>query len=82
MRGGGGGDLSPKEKAFFLQLMASLRDACSLNDVTVMYYMILFPMRCSTTVQHGNWLKIYPKKTLLYHFLAETAMFRGSSFAI
>ena len=37
---------------------------------------------CSTTVQHGNWLKTYPKKTLLYHFHAEKALFKGPNFAI
>ena len=26
---------------------------------------------CRTTVQHGNWLKTYHKKTLLYHFNVE-----------
>ena len=28
----------------------------------------------STTVQHGNWLKTYPKKTLFYNFHAEKAL--------
>ena len=37
---------------------------------------------CSTTVQHGNWLKTYPKKTLLYHFHAEKALFKGPKSAI
>ena len=36
----------------------------------------------STNVQHGNWLKTYPKKTLLYHFHAEKALFKGPNFAI
>ena len=31
---------------------------------------------CSTTVQGGNWLKTYPKKTILYHFHAEKALFK------
>ena len=31
---------------------------------------------CSTTVQCGNWLKTYPKKTILYHFHAEKALFK------
>ena len=30
---------------------------------------------CSTTVQCGNWLKTYPKKSLLCHFHAEKALF-------
>ena len=37
---------------------------------------------CSTTVQHGNWLKTYPKKILLYHFHAEKALFKGPKSAI
>ena len=37
---------------------------------------------CSTTVQHGNWLKTYPEKTLSYHFHAEKALFKGPKSAI
>ena len=32
---------------------------------------------CSTEVQHGNWVKTCPKKTFLYHFHAEKALFKG-----
>ena len=37
---------------------------------------------CCTTVQHGNWLKTYPEKTILYHFHAEKALFKGPKSAI
>ena len=33
---------------------------------------------CSTTVQHGNWLKNIPVKTRLYHFHPEKRMFSFS----
>ena len=33
------------------------------------------PISHEMHVQHGNWLKTYPKKTLLYHFHAEKALF-------
>ena len=40
------------------------------------------PISHEMHVQHGNWLKTYPKKTLLYHFHAEKALFKGPNFAI
>ena len=37
---------------------------------------------CSTNVQHCNRVKIYPKKTFLYHFPGQKALFKGPNFAI
>ena len=37
---------------------------------------------CSTNVQHGDRVKTYPKKTFLYHFHIEKALFKGPNFAI
>ena len=77
------------EQMFWISLYfveAKLRQKCYAHyGVTVVYYMILFNNTrsyltwdaFSTTVQHGNWLKTYPKKTPLYHFHAEKALFEG-----
>ena len=35
-----------------------------------------------TNVQHGNRAKTYPKKTFLYHFHGQKALFKGPNFAI
>ena len=37
---------------------------------------------CSTNVQHGNRVKTYHKKTFLYHFHGQKALFKGPNFAI
>ena len=37
---------------------------------------------CSTNVQHCNRVKTYPKKTFLYHFHGQKALFKGPNFAI
>ena len=55
------------------------RDCCVLYDPishemhVVQQFNMVLPL---------NWLKTYPKKTLLYHFHAEKALFKGPKSAI
>ena len=51
------------------------------RDICVLYDPISHEMHV-VHVQHGNRVKTYPKKTFLYRFHGQKALFKGPNFAI
>ena len=62
-------DFAPKVRMFILARLLNIIWSHEMHS-------------CGTTVQHCNWLKTYPEKTILYHFHAEKALFKGPKSAI